>query len=245
MEMPPMKQIIRIPCRFFTLIELLLVISVIIILLGLLLPALSHAKETAKGIACVNNMKQIGIGLANYTLDFDGLIPSARLMRTAMPTDSDGYFTREVTICPGIRHKLHSSTWSYNPITFERSTKACSGQHFFEGGIVPNPNKPVEKLTQWCWVRPGRCKTPSDVANLADASVANAWGVWTTGHLIWGAARTLDDEGNLQVGGHASGGEMQGAEGRCYRHHQNSPALFFDYHVESSRYPQTSCHQHP
>ncbi|QQE12862.1 prepilin-type N-terminal cleavage/methylation domain-containing protein [Planctomycetota bacterium] len=63
--------------RGFTLIELLVVISIIGLLVGILLPALSAARDTAITLKCATQMKQLGQGFMTYTGDFNDRIPYA------------------------------------------------------------------------------------------------------------------------------------------------------------------------
>ncbi len=63
------------PAAAFTLLELLVVISIIAILAALLLPVLSAAKKRAAQVTCINDLKQLGLGLHMYVEDSNGTFP--------------------------------------------------------------------------------------------------------------------------------------------------------------------------
>jgi prepilin-type N-terminal cleavage/methylation domain-containing protein len=61
--------------RGFTLIELLVVISILAILLGILIPSLAASRASARNIGCLSNLKQIGVAIHTYSMEFNDSIP--------------------------------------------------------------------------------------------------------------------------------------------------------------------------
>jgi prepilin-type N-terminal cleavage/methylation domain-containing protein/prepilin-type processing-associated H-X9-DG protein len=107
--------------KAFTLIELLVVIAIIAVLVALLLPVLSKARERAITTRCLNNLKQLGIAMHMYADNHEELLPPAGKFITWDSTNPvawtrallDYYSTTNVLICPALSRTDPDQMFNY------------------------------------------------------------------------------------------------------------------------------------
>jgi prepilin-type N-terminal cleavage/methylation domain-containing protein len=129
--------------RGFTLIELLVVIAIIAILAAILFPVFGRARENARRSSCQSNLKQLGLGILQYSQDYDERLPQAEIgggpasggwvefenfsFSSSDPTD---FFPARGSIYPYVKSEqifvCPRTAWDNNRETLMLPTNVCS-----------------------------------------------------------------------------------------------------------------------
>ena len=151
-----MKQRKRLLSHGFTLIELLVVIAIIAVLIALLLPAVQSAREAARRAQCVNNLKQLGLALANYE-SANGIYPYGMARENCGPNclfSPNGYYVGSslfVRMLPYLEQQVLANAYNYSLInwTADNATVGATGLSVLwcpSDGIDRRPARPVRGL---------------------------------------------------------------------------------------------------
>ncbi len=195
------SSIIDHPSRAFTLVELLVVITIIGILIALLLPAVQAAREAARRIQCANNLKQIGLAAHLYHDAWD-MLPYQRTWFAACagtrhvnakgPCDEQ-HRSWIVALLPHVEQQALYDSMDMNRSGLDSTVNAHSG--------VSNRSLLQRNLTVALCPSDGLSRTPATGADEAAASSEQMGDYWEAGGILLGQTNYCANHGDHQSAG--------------------------------------------
>ncbi len=245
----------RVQGRGFTLVELLVVISIIALLIAILLPALARAKALAYSIQCSANLRSIGQINAEYVSTYSGSLPFGMDTYGPGPNEYDSLlFSYYIDVQPNIfwNNRGANKDWEQKYVAFFWCpSRVLAMQNPWGMNYACNPNYFVANKGGNTTFRDSDVADPAEAAGVGDANQAfGDGGSWMT--FDWqqtGAASPyINDQSYLVPPNGLSGGDTANVDagpnfafgtGLRYRHNLfaansgNGNIVFLDDHVES------------
>lgn len=213
--------------KYFTLLELLIILAIIGILLSLLLPSLSKAREAARVAVCLSNQKQVSIAITGYQKEGIGFLPQMDKIDRFLLSRDDGNGDISAWTCPS-RNKNLAYVTEDRPMSY---TFNLNGLKWVEKKSLAKIYEPSTSLIYgdgrenfswgtWIFIDP--------------AGTLGGYTGWTNEVSFYNAGNQMEDmvyvsESDIDAPG--------GPSGLRYRHLQNQSlnAAFFDGHAKQHR----------
>ena len=245
--------------KAFTLIELLVVIAIIAILAAILFPVFAQVREKARGITCVSNEKQMGLGMMQYVQDNDETFPPANIIATVNGSvletrwyDMINPYIKNGTNDPNGHQYGRDGIWHCPSFPSSQNAEYGVHEYIFPGSNGPDAGQatPVKSIAT--------LGTPADTIIVVEKGQNRGNSSWPffTANQYWWTSSVLGPGGTIIDGEHRdliktgafthdcdlpyaanTAGDFS-TYGQCstmprYRHHDTCNVLFADGHAKA------------